>query len=53
MKTYSIKITGSKYNEDYFFFVPKDGEIEEEVAAIMEEMKAGNIEKFTVEEVKA
>lgn len=49
MKTYSIKITGSKYNDDYFFFVPKDGEIEEEVAAIMEEMKAGSISKFTVE----
>ena len=52
MKTYSIKITGSKYNDDYFFFVPKDGEIEEEVAAIMEEMKAGSISKFTVEEVE-
>lgn len=53
MKTYSIKITGSKYNDDYFFFAPKDGEIEEEVAAIMKEMKAGNISRFTVEEVKA
>lgn len=51
MKTYEIKITGSKYNDNYFFFAPKDGEIEEEVAAIMKEMKAGNISRFTVEEV--
>ena len=51
MKTYQIEITGSKYNDEYFFTVPADGEIEEEVAAIMEEMKAGNISKFTVEEV--
>lgn len=49
MKTYKIKITGNKYNEDYFFFVPKDGEIEEEIAAIMEEMKAGRIEKLEIE----
>lgn len=49
MKTYEIKITGSKYNDNYFFFAPKDGEIEEEVAAIMKEMKAGRIEKVEIE----
>ena len=35
--TYSIKITGSKYNEDYTFTDPAEGSIKEEVAAILDE----------------
>ena len=34
----TIKITGSKYNEDYTFTDPEEGSIKEEVAAILEEM---------------
>lgn len=37
--TYSIKITGSKYNEDYTFTEPAEGDIREEIAAALEEMK--------------
>lgn len=46
---YRIIIEGAKYNEDYFFTAPEEGEIKEEVNAIIEEMKAGNISKFTIE----
>lgn len=44
--TYSIKITGSKYNEDYTFTDPAEGSIKEEVAAILEEMEKGNIDSL-------
>lgn len=44
--TYSIKITGSKYNEDYTFTDPAEGSIKEEVAAILEEMENGNIDSL-------
>ena len=44
--TYSIKITGSVYNEDYTFTDPAEGSIKEEVAAILEEMAKGNIDSL-------
>lgn len=44
--TYSIKITGSIYNEDYTFTDPAEGSIKEEVAAILEEMAKGNIDSL-------
>lgn len=47
-----IKIEG-KINDTYTFQQPEEGNILDELAAIIEEMKAGNIEKFTVEEVEA
>lgn len=50
--TYSIKIKGSKYNEDYTFADPEEGSIKEEVAAILEEMANGNIDFFSVEIAK-
>lgn len=44
--TYLIKIAGSKYNEDYTFTDPEEGSIKEEIAAILEEMKNGNIDSL-------
>lgn len=43
---YSIKITGSVYNEDYTFTDSEEGSIKEEVAAILEEMAKGNIDSL-------
>lgn len=48
MTVYRIKITGSEYNEDYTFSEPTEGNVKEEVIAIMEEMKKGNIEHLEV-----
>lgn len=48
MTVYRIKITGNKYNEDYTFTEPTEGSIKEEVAAILEEMKKGNIGSLEV-----
>ena len=44
--TYSIKITGSAYNEDYTFTDPAEGSIKEEIADILEEMAKGNIDSL-------
>lgn len=44
--TYSIKITGAEYNENYTFTDPAEGSIKEEVAAILEEMEKGNIDSL-------
>ena len=44
--TYSIKITGSKYNEDYTFTDPAEGSIKDEVAAILDEMAQGNVDSL-------
>lgn len=49
MRKYKIMVSGTEYNEEYFFEVPKEGKIEEEIAGIIEEMKNGGISKFTVE----
>lgn len=51
LKKYKIVVSGKKYNEEYFFLTPAEGEIEEEVAAIMVEMKSGNISSMAVDEV--
>jgi hypothetical protein len=51
MKKYKIVVSGKKYNEEYFFLTPAEGEIEEEVAAIMVEIKNGNISSMAVDEV--
>ena len=48
MTVYRIKIIGSKYNENYTFTEPTDGSIKEEVTAILEEMKKGNIGSLEV-----
>lgn len=44
--TYSIKITGIVYNENYTFTDPAEGSIKEEVAAILDEMEKGNIDSL-------
>lgn len=44
--TYSIKITGSEYNEDYTLTDPEDGSIKEEVEAILYEMEKGHIDSL-------
>ena len=46
--TYSIKITGSEYNEDYTFADPAEGSIKEEVEAILDEMAKGNIDSLEI-----
>lgn len=51
MKKYKIVVSGKKYNEEYFFLTLAEGEIEEEVAAIMVEIKNGNISSMAVDEV--
>ena len=51
MKKYKIVVSGKKYNEEYFLLTPAEGEIEEEVAAIMVEIKNGNISSMAVDEV--
>lgn len=51
MKKYKIVVSGKKNNEEYFFLTPAEGEIEEEVAAIMVEIKNGNISSMAVDEV--
>lgn len=48
MTVYRIKIEGKEYNEDYTFTEPKEGSIKEEVGAILEEIKKGNIDSLEV-----
>lgn len=48
MTVYRIKIEGKEYNEDYTFTEPTEGSIKEEVSAILEEMKKGNIDSLEV-----
>lgn len=47
-KAYIIIIKGNLYNDAYPFYEPKDGNIEDEIKAILEAMKNGEITKFTV-----
>lgn len=47
-KVYTIIIRGNLYNDEYPFYEPKDGNIEDEIKAILEAMKNGEIAKFTV-----
>lgn len=48
MTVYRIKIAGTEYNEDYTFTEPAEGNVKEEVSAILEEMKKGNIDSLEV-----
>jgi hypothetical protein len=48
MTVYRIKIEGKEYNEDYTFTEPTEGNAKEEVAAILEEMKKGNIDSLEI-----
>lgn len=48
MTVYRIKIEGKEYNEDYTFTEPTEGNVKEEVAAILEEMEKGNIDSLEV-----
>lgn len=43
-----IKIEGKEYNENYTFTEPTEGNVKEEVSAILEEMKKGNIDSLEV-----
>lgn len=46
---YRIKVEGKEYNENYTFEIPKEGNILDELKAIVEDMKEGNIDKLEVE----
>ena len=46
---YRIKVEGKEYNENYTFETPKEGDILDELKAIVEDMKEGNIDKLEVE----
>lgn len=48
MTVYRIKIEGKEYNENYTFTEPTEGNAKEEVAAILEEMKKGNIDSLEI-----
>lgn len=48
MTVYRIKIKGTEYNDEYTFTEPTEGNIEDEVSAILEEMKKGNIESLGI-----
>lgn len=48
MTIYRIKIDGKEYNENYTFTEPTEGNIKEEVSAILEEIKNGNIDRLEV-----
>lgn len=46
---YRIKIEGKKYNDNYTFETPREGDILDELRAIVEDMEEGNIDKLEVE----
>ena len=46
---YRIKIEGKEYNENYTFETPKEGDILDELRAIVEDMEEGNIDKLKIE----
>lgn len=48
MTVYRIKIESKEYNEDYTFTEPAEGDIREEIAAALEEMKKGNIDSLEI-----
>lgn len=45
---YRIKVEGKEYNENYTFETPKEGDILDELKAILEEVEAGNIDKVEI-----
>ena len=46
---YRIEVEGKEYNDNYTFETPKEGDILDELKAIVEEMKEGNIDKLKIE----
>lgn len=46
---YRIKIEGKEYNDNYTFETPREGNIPDELKAIIEDMEEGNIDKVEVE----
>ncbi len=46
---YRIKIEGKEYNDNYTFETPREGNILDELKAIIEDMEEGNIDKVEVE----
>ena len=45
---YRIKVEGKEYNDNYTFETPKEGDILDELKAILEEVKAGSIDKVEI-----
>ena len=45
---YRIKIEGKGCNDNYTFETPKEGDILDELKAILEEVKAGSIDKVEI-----
>ena len=46
---YRIKIEGKEYNDNYTFETSKEGDVLDELKAIIGDMKEGNINKLEVE----
>ena len=46
---YRIKVEGREHNDNYTFETPREGGILDELAAILEEMEAGRIDKLEIE----
>lgn len=46
---YRIEVEGKEYNDNYTFETPKEEDILDELKAIVEDMKEGNIDKLEVE----
>lgn len=46
---YRIKVEGKEYSDNYTFETPREGDILDELAAILKEMEAGRIDKLEVE----
>jgi len=46
---YRIKIGGKEYNDNYTFETPREGDILDELRAIVEGMEEGNIDKLKIE----
>lgn len=45
---YRIKIKGKECNDNYTFETPKEGNVLDELKGILEEVKAGNIDKVEI-----
>ena len=44
-----IEVEGKEYNDNYTFETPKEGDILDELRAIVEDMEEGNIDKLKIE----
>ena len=45
---YRIEVEGKEYNDNYTFEPPREGDILDELKAILEEVEAGNIDKVEI-----